>query len=192
MKKSLPCLLVILVAATIPASASDTGFYLGAGLGLTSIEVLDFYPTLGDAVEDDAAAFKAIGGYRVLKFFAIEAGYTNLGSPQWLERDVQGFRERAEVSITGWDAFIVGILPVGNVVDLYGKLGIMAWDTQVTSVLDGEIIYSESSTGNDTAYGFGAGFWVGPNVALRGEGEWFKIGEYGTVVLYSVNVTYTF
>ena len=44
----------------------------------------------------------------------------------------------------------------------------------------------------NTAFGFGAGFWVGPNVTLRGEGEWFTIGDYGTVGLFSVNVSYTF
>ena len=87
---------------------------------------------------------------------------------------------------------MVGILPVGKAVDLYGKLGILAWDTKITSVLLAEPVYSESSSGSDTAYGFGVGFWVGPNVTLRGEGEWFEIGDYGTVALYSVNVSYTF
>ncbi len=192
MKKSLLCLLVFLVAASIPASASDTGFYLGAALGSSSIDVLDFYPTLGDSVEDNDVAYKAYGGYRILKFLAVEAGYVNFGNPQWLERNVQGFRERADVNIKGWDAFVVGILPVGNVVDIYGKLGVFAWDTQIESFLQGDVVYTESSTGTDTVYGFGIGFWVGPNVTLRGEGEWFEIGDYGSVALYSVNVTYTF
>ena len=40
MKKSVLCLLVILVAATVPASASDTGFYLGVGIGRSSIDIL--------------------------------------------------------------------------------------------------------------------------------------------------------
>jgi len=192
MKKSVLCLLVVLVAATVPASASDTGFYLGAGIGRSSIDIYKFYPSLGDSLEQDNSAYKAYGGYRFLKFLAVEGGYANLGSPQGLERNVQEHPERAEVSVKGWDAFAVGILPLGEVVDVFGKIGMMSWDTNITSVQDGEIIYSESTTGNDAAYGIGIGFWVGPNVTLRGEGEWFKIGDYDTVALYTINVTYTF
>jgi len=192
MKKTVLCLLVVLVAATIPVSASDTGFYLGAGIGQASYDILDFYPTLGDAVESPTPGLTIYGGYRFLKFLAVEAGYSDLGSPQWQERNVQGYQERAEVSVKGWDAFVVAILPVSNVVDIYGKLGIMAWDTEITSFQQGDYIYSESSTGTDTAYGIGAGFWVGPNVTLRGEAEWFKIGDYSTVPFYSFKLTYTF
>jgi opacity protein-like surface antigen len=78
------------------------------------------------------------------------------------------------------------------VVDIFAKIGMMSWDTKITSVQDGELKYSESATGTDAAYGFGIGFWVGKNVTLRGEGEWFKIGEYDTVSVYTANVTYTF
>lgn len=192
MKKCLLCLLVILVAASIPASASDTGFYLGAGIGKASVDPLKFYPTLGDNVENDDLGYKVYGGYRFLKFLAVEAGYTNFGNLQFAERNVQGWQEIVDLSVKGWDAFVVGILPVSNVVDIYGKLGIMAWDTTITSTLREEIHYTESSTGTDTAYGIGAGFWVGPNVTLRAEAEWFKIGDYDTVPLYTFNVTYTF
>ena len=192
MKRTVLCLLVVFVAATIPASASDTGFYLGAGIGKPSIDVLDFYPTLGDYVEDDGLSYKAYGGYRIFKFLAFEGGFTNLGNNQYLERNVQGYREKVDISIKGFNAFVVGILPVSNVVDIYGKLGILAWDTDITVTLREEVNFAESSSGTDTAYGIGAGFWVGPNVTLRGEGEWFKIGDYGTVGFYSVNVTYTF
>jgi OOP family OmpA-OmpF porin len=192
MKKTVLSLLVVLVAATIPASASDTGFYLGAGLGRSTIDIIEFYPTLGDSLETTNSAYKAYGGYRILKFLALEAGYANLGSPQGLEKNVPEHPERAEVSVKGLDAFVVGILPVSNVVDIFGKLGLMSWDTDVTSVQDGEVIYDESYSGTDTAYGIGIGFWVGKNVTLRAEGEWFKIGDFDTVAVYSANVTYTF
>ena len=192
MKKSLLCLLVILVAASIPASASDTGFYLGAGIGIASVDPKKFYPELGNYTENPDIGYKAYGGFRFLKFLGVEAGYTNFGNLQFPEKNVQGWQEIADINVKGWDAFVVGILPVSNVVDIYGKLGIMAWDTTITSTLRGEIHYTESSTGTDTAYGIGAGFWVGPNVTLRVEGEWFKIGDYETVPFYTVDVTYTF
>ena len=63
---------------------------------------------------------------------------------------------------------------------------------QLDVMVDGEVIFSESASGTDTAYGIGLGIWVGKNVTLRGEGEWFTIGDFDTVALYSFNVTYTF
>ena len=101
MKKSVLCLLVVLVAAAVPTSASDTGFYLGAGIGRSSIDILDFYPSLRDSLEQANDAFKVYGGYRILKFLAVEAGYTDLGSPQGLERNVPEHPERAEVGVNG-------------------------------------------------------------------------------------------
>jgi OOP family OmpA-OmpF porin len=192
MKKSALCLVVLIVAATVPASASDTGFYLGAGIGRSSIDILEFYPSLGDSLDQENSAYKVYGGYRFLKFLAVEAGYTDLGSPQGMERNVPEHPERAEVSVNGLDAFVVGILPVSQVVDIYAKAGLMSWDTDITSIQDGEVIFSESTSGTDTAFGIGIGIWVGKNVTLRGEGEWFTIGDYSTVALYTFNVTYTF
>jgi OOP family OmpA-OmpF porin len=192
MKKSALCLMVLIVAATVPASASDTGFYLGAGFGRSSIDILEFYPSLGDSLDQENSAYKVYGGYRFLKFLAVEAGYTDLGSPQGMERNVPEHPERAEVSVNGLDAFVVGILPVSQVVDIYAKAGLMSWDTDITSIQDGEVIFSESTSGTDTAFGIGIGIWVGKNVTLRGEGEWFTIGDYSTVALYTFNVTYTF
>jgi hypothetical protein len=191
-KKTVLCLLVVLVAATVPASASDTGFYLGVGIGRSSIDILEFYPSLGEHLAQHNSAYKAYGGYRFLKFLAVEAGYTNLGSPQGLERNVQEHPERVEVSVRGWDAFAVGILPVSQGVDIFAKIGVMSWDTKITSVQDTEVIYSETDTGTDAAFGIGIGFWVGKSVRLSAEGEWFKIGDYDNVALYTVNISYTF
>ena len=46
MKRSALCLCIILVAASMTASASDTGFYLGAGIGKASVDPVKFYPAL--------------------------------------------------------------------------------------------------------------------------------------------------
>ena len=191
-KKSVLYTAAILVVVALPASASDTGFYIGAALGQSNIEITDFYPTLGDSLKQSSDSFKAFAGYRFLPFLAVEAGYANLGSPQGLERNVPEHPEVAEVSIKGWDAFVIGILPVSKNFDIFAKAGLYAWDTDITSVQDSEVIYDESLTGTDTAFGGGLGFWVGKNVTLRAEGEWLKVGEYSTVGFYSVGVTYTF
>jgi OOP family OmpA-OmpF porin len=191
-RKCVLSLAAVLITAALPLSAADTGFYVGAGIGLSSLDVYEFYPTLGDAIENGDLAYKAYGGYRFSKFLAVEGSYALLGSPQWQERNVLGNRETAEVSVKGWDAFVVGILPVSKSFDIFAKVGLIAWDTEITSVRIQEVIFSESESGTDPAYGLGFGWWVGTNVTLRLEGEVLTIGDYDDVGQYSVGVSYTF
>lgn len=193
-------LAAVLITAALPLSAADTGFLVGGGVGRSSIDVESFYPEIGNEGENlgsgyqeqHNSAWKVYGGYRFLRFLAVEASWLSLGSPQIWETTVQEDPERAEVSVEGWDAFVVGILPVSKSFDLFAKVGVIAWDTEITSIQNQEVIFSESRSGSDTAYGFGLGWWVGTHVTLRLEREVFTIGDYDDVTLFSVGVSYTF
>jgi OOP family OmpA-OmpF porin len=159
-----------------------------------------FYPSIGNDPDNpdpgyqaqDNSAYKFSGGYRFMKYLAVEAGYTDLGSPQAWEVNVQEHPDRAEVSIKGWNAYAVGIIPLSKSLDLFGKIGMVAWDTTVRSEQDGEVIFSETDSGTDLAYGIGFGWWVGKHVALRPEGESYTIGDYDDVTAYAVGMSYTF
>jgi OOP family OmpA-OmpF porin len=191
----------IVVAAALPASASDTGFFLGVGLGRSTIDIKEFYSAIGQPDNDDAdpgfqsqhnSAFKVYGGYRFSDFLAVEASSLDLGSPQAWETTVQEHPERAEISVDGWNAFAVGIVPVGRIVDFFAKIGMMSWDSEIISIQDEVVIHSESSSGTDLAYGLGIGFWVSGSVTVRVEGERFTIGDYDDVSLWSLGVAFTF
>jgi OOP family OmpA-OmpF porin len=199
-RKSILSIAAVLMTAALPLAAADTGFLVGGGLGRSTIDIESFYPEIGNEGENlgsgyqeqHNSAWKLYGGYRFLRFVAVEASWFSLGSPQVWETTVQEDPERAEVSVKGFDAFVVGILPVSNSFDIFAKVGLVAWDTDITSVQNQQVIFSESESGTDTAYGFGLGWWVGANVTLRLEGEVFTIGDYDDVALYSVGVSYTF
>ena len=190
MRKMVLSLMVILVVAAVPAAAIENGFYIGGSIGVSSLEVRDFNEELGDLrFSDGDTAYKLFAGFRFLNFLAVEAGYVDLGDPSDIVGDVGGDPLEVQIGIKGWDAFAVGLLPIGPV-DLFVKVGVVSWDADIRAVLD-EITDTDSDSGTDAAYGLGVALRLG-KVALRAEGEQFKIADADDVYMFSVGATFTF
>ena len=167
MRKSLLCLTVILFAVAVPASALENGFYLGGSIGGSSLEVQDVAEEFGAfRFSDGDTAFKLFGGFRFLNFLAVEAGYVDLGDPTDVIASIEGDELEVQIGLKGWDAFAVGLLPLGPV-DLFAKVGVVSWDADIVAVLD-DVIDSDSDSGTDAAYGIGVALRLG-QVALRAE-----------------------
>ena len=191
MRKSGLCLLVILVAAAIPASAADNGFYLGVSAGKSTLDYQDYDPSVGDDYVDGSTwGLKAFVGYRLMKYVAVEGGYINFGSPEWIQRNSQGYRLKVEAAVKGWDAMVVGILPVGGV-EFFAKAGVIAWDSEFKVIWD-EDVDTDTASGTDAAYGLGFAVSAGKGVTLRFEAERFEIDAWDGLNMYSVGVLYTF
>lgn len=173
---------LILALSATPAVSADNGFYLGASVGQGGVdsESVDF----GTFVEDfdgDDTGFKAIAGFRLIKLFALEVNYVDLGTAS---DNVAGVD--VDVDTKGIDAFGVLFLPI-PVVDLFIKGGFISWD------LDANVsgIGSVSDDGTDLAYGVGAGIGFG-SFGLRAEYERFEIEDTDTVDMISLGFTWTF
>ena len=192
MRNSVLSALVIFVAAAMPTSAIENGFYLGGSIGGSSLEIRDFDEELGDLrFSGSGTAYKLFAGFRFLNFLAVEAGYVDLGDP----RDVVGGSGDdaidVEIGLKGWDAFAVGLLPIGPV-DLFAKFGIVSWDADIRArLIPTDVFDTESESGTDAAYGIGIGVRLG-KVAIRAEGEQFKIADAEDVYMFSVGATFTF
>ena len=192
MRKSLLSLAIILVAAAMPASAIENGFYLGGSIGGSSLEIRDFDEELGDLrFSGSGTAYKLFAGFRFLNFLAVEGGYVDLGDP----RDVVGGSEDdaidVEIGLKGWDAFAVGLLPIGPV-DLFAKFGVVSWNADIRArLIPTDVFDTDSESGTDAAYGIGVALRLG-KVALRAEGEQFKIADAEDVYMFSVGATFTF
>jgi len=190
MRNILLCLMVILVAAAVPASAIENGFYIGGSIGGSSLEIRDFDDELGDLrFSEGDTAYKLFGGIRFLNFLAVEAGYVDLGDPKDIVGLVEGDPLEVQIGVKGWDAFAVGLLPLGPV-DLFAKVGVVSWDADIRAALD-DVTDHDSDSGTDAVYGLGVALRLG-NVALRAEGEQFDIGDADDVYLFSVGATFTF
>jgi OOP family OmpA-OmpF porin len=153
-------MLALASCLALPAGAGD--FLVGGSAGQANIEV--------DAAgfDESDTGFKLFGGWRLLKFLGLEGGYVDFGGP---EVSAGGVNANAEV--TAWDAFAMGVVPLGKV-ELFGKAGLVFWDAETSLSVPG-FSGTFKDDGTDLAYGVGVSYEVNDNVALRGEWEIFDI-----------------
>jgi opacity protein-like surface antigen len=185
--KLLPALtLGLAVMATFPTTTmagTESGFYLGAGVGEASAGDVDG-SQIGSSTDLDFdgsdTGWKIFAGYNFgwipLVDLAVEGGYVDFGKP-----DDNGL----EVNADGYDAFgLVGVNlgPVG----LFGKVGVIAWSVDAsTSVASG------SDDGTDPAYGIGARLKFG-SLEVRAEYEYFDVDVADDLSLISASGVWTF
>lgn len=130
------------------------------------------------SLEDSDAKWSLFGGYRFNQFLAIEAGYTSLGTTQYLTEGtvfvygsgVPGvvFRNDdvtfdIDSETKGFNTGLVANLPLGASFDLHANLGLLFSDTEITmnsssgSFGFGGNRVSDSLSGSDQDVFYGAG-----------------------------------
>ena len=184
-KTTLRALLVAL--ALLPFSAmADSGVYVGASFGNAGVDT-DFGGIgVGDFDEDDSA-IKAIIGYRFdlpAVFLAVEGGYVDLGEPE-----LSAGAASLSIDTSGINLFGIAGLEAGPV-ELFGKLGYIAWDADLTADDGLGNVLSASDDGSDLGYGIGIAFGLGP-VQVRGEYEVYDFSD-ADIDMISVGFTYLF
>lgn len=167
----------VLVMASSPVLAADNGIYLGGSVGQANLKIDNIAGLSAADFDGDDTAFKVIAGFRPLDWLAVEASYVDFGNP---DDTVLGQRFDAEAD--GISAFGVGFIAVGPV-DLFGKLGVINWDSNFSGGLD--------SDGTDFAYGVGAQFRL-LSLGIRAEYEAFDLSDVDDLNMISIGVTYTF
>ena len=178
--------------ASAPAfAADDSGFYIGAGFGETAIEVSDI-ADLGVKFDDSGTTWKVLGGYRFFKYLAAELEYIDAGDAEDSFREEEGpYFAEADVTIglSGWNASAVGILPLGEKFNVFGKLGFIVWDADFEAELDTNVPgiedFRERGTddGTDISWGIGAGFDFTENFGVRLEYQSFEISDTDAALL---------
>lgn len=166
--------------------AADNGVYLGLGLTQAKVDSDLSGNSYSLPVNGRDTKFKIIGGLRPLNWLAIEANYINFGTA---DVSTGGFNGRFDLK--GYDAFAVGLASF-TVVDLYGKAGIVRWnsDTRVTGSAASVNSY-DSDSGYDQVFGAGVQVRFG-SLSVRGEYERFNISAANKPDMITVGVTWTF
>ena len=177
---------ILLVAALLLISAeskADGGFFVGGSVGSAGYEIDVDDPNNPVSFDEDDFAWKAFLGYnfdlKVLNL-AVEGGYVDLGGPS---ATILG--SDLSVDADGLDAFVVLGIDLGPV-GVFGKVGAIAWDAEVTQ--DG---VGFSDDGTETAYGIGAKIGLG-SFELRAEYELFDIEDAESVSMISAGVVWIF
>jgi OmpA-OmpF porin, OOP family len=170
-------LLALLVFGACTAMA-HAGLFVGASVGNVKVNDSDF------SASDNAS--KVYAGFTIMKFFAVEASYDKLGSPH----DTISPGTDAELKITGYPVYAVGMLPFGKRFEIFGKAGIMFWDAKTD--FSGATSGSDSNSGNDPAYGAGVAFNLMKHLSVRVEYERFKIQDIDKVELGTIGADFRF
>lgn len=118
-----------------------SNLYFGAQLANASYKETD----------DSSAAFGLFGGYHLNEVLAIEAAYNDFG-----EAEKGGVKVEASALSLG----MVGKLPVRTDFTLFGKVGLAAWDIDVSPG-------TFSDSGTDVYFGIGADYDIGGTSAVR-------------------------
>jgi len=173
----LPILVAVLAATTfaLPAAAqlAASSVYIGAGAGRADHKTPD----------EKSTAWRIFGGYQFHPNFAAEVGYHHLG-------DVT--RGGVDTDARAWELTGLGMLPVANMLSVYGKLGLYYAQTERRAAgLRGD----ENNTG--LTYGFGVQWDAMRNVGLRLDWQRYDqtggptTGE-GDIDVLGLNVVYRF
>lgn len=169
-KRLITAIIICLGVTTIPvASAAESNWYLGAGTGSSDAD--------NSALDDDSGQ-KFYGGYQFTDRYALEGGYTDLGS-----FDIDTI-PGADVDVDGIEVAAVASFSLPNQFSIFGKAGLYNWDQEVSTPIVGVV---EDDDGTDIMYGFGVNYNVG-NWGIRSEWERFDADE--DIDMLSVGVIY--
>jgi OOP family OmpA-OmpF porin len=156
--------------ASAPALSQDMGWYFGLGAGQSKAkDSCDGVSGPGVSCDDTDTAFKIFGGYQVNANFGVELGYVDLGEVS-ASHPVFG---SGKIEAKGIE--LVGVLafPINQQFSVFGKLGVFRWDVDAS----GFGSPSESETGTDVTFGFGAKYNFTKNFGLRL--EWQRYNDVG-------------
>ena len=177
---------VFLSFSSLAFAGKDSGPYIGAALGYSTVDVAyDAYDN--ENFDDNDQGFKIFGGYNfgLVPMFdiAVEASYVDFG-------DVSGTIPsigNVGLDLKAYDAFALACYNIGPV-GIFGKAGYVWWKMD-----SGLPEFDESSS--DMAYGLGLKFQI-KSITVRAEYELFKfdVDEIDDVDLdcISVGISYTF
>jgi opacity protein-like surface antigen len=175
----------LFLSCLVLAPAAWAGdFYIGASAGSASFDL----PSQNNArVSFDDTGFKGFFGYRLTRFIAVEAAYTDFGDPS---ETVAGTDFESSVDVLA--LWAVGILPISPRLDLFARLGYTDWNTEVT-IDDGiNLPVTADNSGNDLGFGFGVSYNITPKWGLQLEWENYEFDDADDVNFTSLGVRFTF
>jgi OmpA-OmpF porin, OOP family len=199
---ALPAIIAVCAcAASMRALADDpVGFYLGAGVGYSTVRSDDPAYGLPGYFNDHQTAWKVIGGIRPLPIVGAEVEYIDFGHPDH-DFGASGYANYGLDSHPRAAAlFGVGYLPLPvPFFDVFAKAGIARLQTDVTTVagctpsttcLSQPVFYRQNQTDNRFAYGVGvqSKAW---GFAFRAEYERIS-SQFGDPDALTVSATWTF
>lgn len=201
-------MLALAVIVSPLAVAEDSGWYLGGNIGQSKSD-LDLENMEGSALgnglnttsfsaDDDDTGYKLFGGYQFNRYFALEAGYFNLGEFD-IEATLPGGTVEGDIELQGLNLDIVGLLPFTDRFAAFVRGGVTRVEASdgFSGTGSGAFV-DHGNTEHETGYKFGGGlqYALSDSVDIRAEAERYRVddarGDDGDVDLFSIGVLYRF
>ena len=195
--------------AIAPASAQNSGWYVGVNGGLAAAKIDDQrirtdllnggLATTAIKNDDRDVGFKLYGGYRFGRYFAVEGGYFNLGRFGFTADTLPAGSLIGSARFQGVNFDAVPMLPITDSFFVFGRIGANhAWasdrfsGTGAVNVADP----SASRSATNYKYGFGLEYDFTEHLGTRLEVERYRVddavGNRGEIDMVSLGVLYRF
>ncbi len=161
-------------------AAPERGLYIGGSVG--QMEAEGTCPA-GTSCDLKDTGWKLFGGYRFTRHLAAEGTYARWGE---INLSTGGVSVTGELESIGVAA--LGILPLGQSFELFGKIGFLSTDQKFRATGPG-INVSGFEDGNEGHYGVGAVFKATSNLGVRL--EWEQLSK-SDVTFFSLGLQYRF
>ena len=173
------------------STSNLAGFYLGAGVGYSTVRSDDPAFGLPGSLNDTEFAWKLIAGVRPIPYAGAEFEYIDFGHPNH-DVGINGINNsgldshpRAEV------LYGVGYLPLPvPTFDVFGKVGVAELQTDVTTFVGSSQFFRQNESDTRPAYGVGvqSRAW---GLTFRAEYERIS-SQFGDPDAVTVSATWTF
>lgn len=209
------CLLSLAGLSTfsaITAHAQAQGHYyggLGMGQAQSKIDVdrinanlLSATPSLTTTSltsDESDMSYKVFGGYQFSPYWAVEAGYFNLGKFGFKSTTTPTGTLDGRIKLDGMNLDLVGTLPINNQLSLLGRVGVHNARARDTFIGTGNVVVTDPNpqkTQTNYKAGFGFAYQFSPSMALRGELERYRVndavGNKGDINVASLSLVFPF
>lgn len=166
---------LLLTGAWMAAAPAAAQAYIGFGAGKSDYDSGNMIPDLitSGSVDGKDTGYKIFGGYQFNPYFAVEVAYVDLGKASYSGNFGVAPVTGGSLETWGLNASAVGILPVGAHFELFGKLGILGWESKARDTTGG-VPFTGKADGGDLSFGAGVALHFTKNVGIRAEWERFK------------------
>jgi OOP family OmpA-OmpF porin len=195
--------------ANSPATAEDSGWYVGGNAGLAKANIDD--RRIADGLQDvgltmtafweddDHFGYKLFTGYQFGRFFAMEGGYFDLGNFNYAAVTSPAGTLQEEIKVKGLNFDLLLLLPLSEKFSLFGRAGVNYAESKVSFAGTGAVVVLDPEREQrDENYKFGVGlqYFFTPSFGMRAEAERYRIddavGNRGDIDLYSAGLLYRF
>jgi OOP family OmpA-OmpF porin len=179
------------LGAMLALSQASAQGYIGGSAGESDADDGNAIPSLitSGPVDGKDTGMKFFGGYQFNQNLAVELAYVDLGKAKYSGTFGGAPVTGGSVKTSGFNASVVGVLPLNPSFSLFAKAGLFAWEAKARDVTGGAP-FSGKDDGADLSLGFGGAYNLTSNFSLRA--EWEQFDAVDSISLLSVGVAYKF